>query len=49
MGITISTRTEKDGREPSAQHIEDGKWVLDPVWDDVSVIPEITIIYISDA
>ena len=34
----ISERTEKDGVEPNAMHFENGKLVVDPILDDISLI-----------
>jgi len=34
----IKERKERDGVEPNAQHLENGKFVVDPVHDDLSVI-----------
>ncbi len=34
----IRERPERDGREPRALHLEDGKWVVDPVYDDISLV-----------
>lgn len=36
----IRERPERDGSEPTAQHLVEGKWAIDPVWDDISVIVE---------
>jgi len=34
----ITERNEKDGLEPNARHLENGKYVADPVHDDLSLI-----------
>ena len=36
----ISKRPERDGREPVMKHVVDGKYEVDPVWDDISVVIE---------
>lgn len=34
----IRERPERDGSEPRAQKLEDGEWVVDPVYDDISLV-----------
>ncbi len=34
----ITERNEKDGTEPIAMHWENGKLVVDPIWDDLSLV-----------
>lgn len=36
----ISERPERDGKEPAMKHVVNGKYKVDPVWDDISVIIE---------
>ncbi len=38
----ITERLERDGVEPLMKRVVDGKYEVDPVWDDISVIIETT-------